>query len=223
MNKSEMTRQLAKQLRTTVKEAKKSVDLFWRELEGSLIRGEGIEIRGFANFTVRGYDAYTGRNPRTGDPVEVPAKKLPHFRASRKLTQRVNSKVRVLIADDMPMMLDMLCLTLERNFEQLVIRTVRDGKEALEAVEHWAPDILVTNFVLPGMKGGEIIDRLLSEDRRFPILVASGVAKEEQLEALGRAHGIDTDQLVLLGKPFSPQVYAEMVARVIAIVEEGRG
>jgi integration host factor subunit beta len=53
--------------------------------------GEGIEIRGFGSFTVRPYKSYNGRNPRTGQPVPVPAKRLPFFKVGKDLKDLVNS------------------------------------------------------------------------------------------------------------------------------------
>lgn len=55
----------------------------------ALSRGERIEIRDFAVFTVRERNAYTGRNPKTGVLVSVPAKRLPHFKAGRELQRRI--------------------------------------------------------------------------------------------------------------------------------------
>ena len=57
-----------------------------------LKRGERIEIRGFGNFTVRSYKAYTGRNPRTGEPVEVAEKRMPFFKVGKDLRERINAK-----------------------------------------------------------------------------------------------------------------------------------
>ena len=57
----------------------------------ALQRGEGIEIRGFGSFTVRPYKPYSGRNPRTGEPVDVPAKRLPFFKVGKELKEIVNN------------------------------------------------------------------------------------------------------------------------------------
>src|SRR5438132_14341566 len=59
-------------------------------MEASLRRGERIEIRGFGSFEIRDYKAYEGRNPRTGDPVEVQPKRLPFFKVGKELKERVN-------------------------------------------------------------------------------------------------------------------------------------
>jgi len=59
-------------------------------MEQSLRRGERIEIRGFGTFQVRSYKGFQGRNPRTGTPVEVAAKRLPFFKVSKNLAAEVN-------------------------------------------------------------------------------------------------------------------------------------
>ena len=56
----------------------------------ALQRGEGIEIRGFGSFTLRPYRSYNGRNPRTGQPGPVPAKRVPFFKAGKELKDIVN-------------------------------------------------------------------------------------------------------------------------------------
>src|SRR3978361_351035 len=60
----------------------------WTE---ALQRGEGIESRGYGSFTVRPYKPYAGRNPRTGQPVPVPAKRLPFFKVGKELKELVNA------------------------------------------------------------------------------------------------------------------------------------
>jgi len=59
-------------------------------MEQSMSRVEKIEIRGFGTFQVRSYRAYKGRNPRTGQIVDVAPKRLPHFKVSTELAARVN-------------------------------------------------------------------------------------------------------------------------------------
>jgi integration host factor subunit beta len=60
-------------------------------MEGSLRRGERIEIRGFGSFEIRTYRAYEGRNPRTGAAVNVKPKRLPFFKVGKELKERVNA------------------------------------------------------------------------------------------------------------------------------------
>ena len=60
------------------------------EIAAALARGDRGELRGFGAFSVRHRDSRKGRNPRTGEPVEVPAKSVPFFKAGKELRARVN-------------------------------------------------------------------------------------------------------------------------------------
>jgi integration host factor subunit beta len=91
MNKAELTLQLAEKTNLTQKVAKVIVDTVFDGMRDSLIRGERIEIRGFGSFVIREYGGYRGRNPKTGEIVDVPPKKLPFFKVGKELKERVNS------------------------------------------------------------------------------------------------------------------------------------
>jgi integration host factor subunit beta len=93
MNKAELTLHLAEKTNLTQKVAKVIVDTIFDGMRDSLARGERIEIRGFGSFVIRDYGGYKGRNPKTGDIVEVPPKKLPFFKVGKELKERVNSDV----------------------------------------------------------------------------------------------------------------------------------
>ena len=60
------------------------------EIIAAMARGDRVELRGFGAFSVKNRPARTGRNPRTGQPVEVPAKRLPFFKVGKELRERVN-------------------------------------------------------------------------------------------------------------------------------------
>jgi integration host factor subunit beta len=66
------------------------VNLVFDQMTEALRRGDRIEIRGFGSFTNKSYEAYTGRNPRTGQTIHVPAKRLPHFKVGKELKERVD-------------------------------------------------------------------------------------------------------------------------------------
>jgi integration host factor subunit beta len=68
-----------------------AVNAVFDELVEAMKRGERIEIRGFGNFTVRQYRAYTGRNPKTGTSVDVAPKSMPFFKVGKDLRDRINS------------------------------------------------------------------------------------------------------------------------------------
>ncbi len=91
MNKSQLTEQLAKSEGMTVKEAEEVVKTFFGALEEALAKGERIEIRGFGSFKVKAYDGYQGRNPKTGEVIQVDQKRLPFFKVGRELKERVDA------------------------------------------------------------------------------------------------------------------------------------
>jgi integration host factor subunit beta len=66
------------------------VETLFDSVIGALKSGDKIEIRGFGSFRTRQRKARTGRNPKTGDKVEVPAKRVPFFKPSKELRDAVN-------------------------------------------------------------------------------------------------------------------------------------
>ena len=91
MTKSELIDAMAARANLTKARAELVVNCIFDAMTEALERGEGIEIRGFGSFTVRPYKAYSGRNPRTGEPVSVPAKRLPFFKVGKELKELVNT------------------------------------------------------------------------------------------------------------------------------------
>lgn len=91
MTKSELIEAITTRGEITKARAELVVNCVFDTMIEALQRGEGIEIRGFGSFTVRPYKAYTGRNPRTGQSVDVPAKRLPFFKVGKELREIVNS------------------------------------------------------------------------------------------------------------------------------------
>lgn len=91
MTKSELIDAIAGRAELTKARAELLVNCVFDAMTDSLQRGEGIEIRGFGSFTVRPYKSYNGRNPRTGQPVPVAAKRLPFFKVGKELKELVNS------------------------------------------------------------------------------------------------------------------------------------
>ena len=93
MIKSELISGLAREMGIALTDAEEGVRIFFDELVGSLVKGERIEIRGFGAFSVRDYKAYSGRNPRTGELIEVKPKGLPFFKVGKDLYDRLNPEV----------------------------------------------------------------------------------------------------------------------------------
>ena len=80
MNNLDLIEVLKKETGLTKIEAKKVVDLFFDEMSNALANGDRVEIRGLCSFYVKQYEAYAGRNPKTGEPTQVESKKLPFFK-----------------------------------------------------------------------------------------------------------------------------------------------
>src|SRR3954464_12188908 len=91
MTKSELIEAIAARGELTKARAEMVVNCVFDAMTEALQAGEGIEIRGFGSFTVRPYKPYNGRNPRTGQPVPVPAKRLPFFKVGKELKELVNN------------------------------------------------------------------------------------------------------------------------------------
>lgn len=89
MTKSELIVALGKEL--AIQDASSIVETIIQAMTESLANGDNIEIRGFGSFTVKTYKPYTGRNPKTGEQVEVSPKKLPFFKVGKELKERVDS------------------------------------------------------------------------------------------------------------------------------------
>jgi integration host factor subunit beta len=100
MTKSELIEAVAERTKITKSRAELVVNCVFDAMTAALERGEGIEIRGYGSFTVRHYEAYDGRNPRTGKAVSVPEKRLPFFKVGKELKALVNHGVAVEDDDD---------------------------------------------------------------------------------------------------------------------------
>jgi integration host factor subunit beta len=92
MNKSDLIIALSEKEKLTEKDASRLVNLVFDGFTDALKNGGRIEIRGFGSFTVREYDGYRGRNPKTGEPVAVKPKKGAFFKVGKELKKRVGCK-----------------------------------------------------------------------------------------------------------------------------------
>ena len=90
MNKSDLIKSLAEQSGLTLRKAEEIVDTVFDTMTQALKDGDRIEIRGFGSFTVKEYEGYVGRNPKTGDKIEVDAKWLPFFKVGKELRDSLN-------------------------------------------------------------------------------------------------------------------------------------
>ncbi len=90
MNKSELIKTLSEEAELPLEDASMVVNTFVESMKDSLLAGERVEIRGFGSFKVKEYEGYTGRNPKTGQSVDVEPKRLPFFRAGKELKEYLN-------------------------------------------------------------------------------------------------------------------------------------
>jgi integration host factor subunit beta len=91
MTRNELASVVGDRVGVSDMEAKKAVVTVFDAMRAALCEGRRVEIRGFGTLRPRYYSGYTGRDPRTGDSVEIPAKVMPVFRPSRVLVMRLNA------------------------------------------------------------------------------------------------------------------------------------
>jgi len=92
MKKSDLVAALAKKENLTEKQSQAIIDLVFDGFTETMKQGGRIEIRGFGSFSVRNYEAYRGRNPKTGGQIDVKEKKSAFFKVGKELKERVNLK-----------------------------------------------------------------------------------------------------------------------------------
>lgn len=90
MTKADLIEEVSRSIDMTRKEAEVIVETIFESIVGALRTGDKIEIRGFGSFRTRQRQARIGRNPKTGDKVEVPPKRIPFFKPSKELKDTVN-------------------------------------------------------------------------------------------------------------------------------------
>lgn len=89
MNKKELVNLISEKAETTKKEAAVVLDAVLETIKESLANGEDVKITGFGNFLVRERAARVGRNPQNGEEIEIPATKVPAFKAGKQLKDAV--------------------------------------------------------------------------------------------------------------------------------------
>ena len=102
MTKADLIEEVSRVVELTRKESEVIVEALFDSIVRSLRTGDKIEIRGFGSFRTRERLARIGRNPKTGDRVEVPAKRIPYFKPSKELKDLVNGEAAVTVAPAVP-------------------------------------------------------------------------------------------------------------------------
>ncbi len=90
MTKAELVDEVGRQASLTRKHSEVIVDAVFSSILEALQRGDKIELRGFGSFRIRKRGSRTGRNPKTGEGVVVPAKRVPYFKPGKELRELIN-------------------------------------------------------------------------------------------------------------------------------------
>ncbi len=91
LTKAHMAESLFNILGLNKRESRKLVDSYFEELIASLAVGENVRLSGFGNFKLRGKNERPGRNPKTGEEIPIPARRVVTFRSGKKLKARVEA------------------------------------------------------------------------------------------------------------------------------------
>ena len=92
MTKAELVEDVARAAELTKKDAERLVEIVFESIIETLNLGEKIELRGCGSFRVRERGARRGRNPKTGDPVDIPAKRVPYFKPGKEMKELINEE-----------------------------------------------------------------------------------------------------------------------------------
>jgi integration host factor subunit beta len=91
MTKAELVEKVAEKIHLTKKQTEVIVNILLNCITEALSEGDKVELRGFGSFRIRSRNPREGRNPKTGDTVQIPAKKVPFFKAGKELREMVDN------------------------------------------------------------------------------------------------------------------------------------
>ncbi len=91
MTKADLVGLVAEEAEMTKKDVEQLIEIIFESIVDSLNKGEKIELRGFGSFRVRDRNARKGRNPKTGEPVDIPAKRVAYFKPGKDLKDIINN------------------------------------------------------------------------------------------------------------------------------------
>ena len=92
MTKAELVEKVANKINLTKKQTEVVVNTVFSSITDSLAEGKKVELRGFGSFRIRQRNARVGRNPKSGQKVDVPSKKVPFFKAGKELRELVDER-----------------------------------------------------------------------------------------------------------------------------------
>ena len=90
MTKAELAGRVADKIHLTKKQTEAIVSILFTSITDALKEGDKVELRGFGSFRIRNRNARAGRNPKTGDAVQIPPKKVPFFKAGKEFREAVD-------------------------------------------------------------------------------------------------------------------------------------
>lgn len=91
MTKADLVERVAKEAEMTKKDAEQLVEIIFSSIIDTLNGGDKIELRGFGSFRVRERNSRKGRNPKTGEAVDIPAKRVAYFKPGKELKELINN------------------------------------------------------------------------------------------------------------------------------------
>ena len=91
MTKAELVDNVAEKVDLTKKQTEVIVNILFNSITEALSQGDKVELRGFGSFRIRSRNPREGRNPKTGDAVHIPAKRVPFFKAGKELREMVDN------------------------------------------------------------------------------------------------------------------------------------
>src|SRR6266446_5734207 len=92
MTKAELVEKVADKIQLTKKQTEAVVNIMLTCITEALSEGDKVELRGFGSFRIRNRNPREGRNPKTGDTVQIPAKRVPFFKAGKELREMVDDQ-----------------------------------------------------------------------------------------------------------------------------------
>jgi integration host factor subunit beta len=92
MTKAELVERVAEKINLTKKQTEAIVNILLNSITEALGEGDKVELRGFGSFRIRERNPREGRNPKTGETVSIPAKKVPFFKAGKELREMVDNQ-----------------------------------------------------------------------------------------------------------------------------------
>ena len=92
MNKKELVQTIAKEAKVSIEDANKCLDALTKAITHSLAKNDNVTLVGFGTFQVKDRSAREGRNPKTGESIQIKASKVPSFKAGKALKDSVNKK-----------------------------------------------------------------------------------------------------------------------------------